>query len=100
MNSPGGICTRKSSSEHRKNWINRCVRSPLGLWSNVCCSEEIRPAKSRETARDEKVDLIVMSTHGHGVLYRFLLGSVAAKVLHDSDCPVWTTSPPGRNTNT
>jgi nucleotide-binding universal stress UspA family protein len=43
-----------------------------------------------QTARDEKVDLIVMSTHGHGVFYRFLLGSVAAKVLHDSDCPVWT----------
>ena len=42
------------------------------------------------TARDEKVDLMVMSTHGHGVFYRFLLGSVAAKVLHDSDCPVWT----------
>jgi nucleotide-binding universal stress UspA family protein len=44
-----------------------------------------------QTARDEKVDLIVMSTHGHGVPYRFLLGSVAAKVLHNSDCPVWTT---------
>jgi nucleotide-binding universal stress UspA family protein len=44
-----------------------------------------------QTARDEKVDLIVMSTHGHGMLYRFLLGSVAAKVLHNSDCPVWTT---------
>jgi nucleotide-binding universal stress UspA family protein len=43
-----------------------------------------------QTARDEKADLILMSTHGHGVLYRFLLGSVAAKVLHDSDCPVWT----------
>lgn len=42
------------------------------------------------TAREEKVDLIVMSTHGHGAIYRFLLGSVAAKVLHDSDCPVWT----------
>jgi nucleotide-binding universal stress UspA family protein len=43
-----------------------------------------------QAARDEKVDLIVMSTHGHGVFYRFLLGSVAAKVLHDSDCPIWT----------
>jgi nucleotide-binding universal stress UspA family protein len=43
-----------------------------------------------QTARDEKVDLIVISTHGHGAFYLFLLGSVAAKVLHDSDCPVWT----------
>jgi nucleotide-binding universal stress UspA family protein len=43
-----------------------------------------------QTARDEKVDLVVISTRGHGMLYRFLLGSVAAKVLHDSDCPVWT----------
>jgi nucleotide-binding universal stress UspA family protein len=42
-----------------------------------------------QTARDEKVNLIVMSTHSHGVLYRLLLGSVAAKVLHDSDCSVW-----------
>lgn len=42
-----------------------------------------------QTARHEKVDLIVMPTHGHGAFYRFLLGSVTAKVLHDSECPVW-----------
>jgi nucleotide-binding universal stress UspA family protein len=41
-------------------------------------------------ARDRNVDLIVMATHGHGVFYRFLLGSVTAKVLHESHCPVWT----------
>jgi nucleotide-binding universal stress UspA family protein len=43
-----------------------------------------------KTARDQNVDLIVMSTHGHGAFYRFLLGSVAAKVLHESVCPIWT----------
>ena len=43
-----------------------------------------------KTARDWNVDLIVMSTHGHGMFYRFLLGSVTAKVLHESHCPVWT----------
>ena len=42
------------------------------------------------TARNRNVDLIVMSTHGHGTFYRFLLGSVTAKVLHESHCPVWT----------
>ena len=43
-----------------------------------------------KTARDRNVDLIVMSTHGHGAFYRFLLGSVTAKILHESPCPVWT----------
>jgi nucleotide-binding universal stress UspA family protein len=42
------------------------------------------------TARDEKAGLIVMPTHGYGGFRRFLLGSVTAKVLHDSECPVWT----------
>jgi nucleotide-binding universal stress UspA family protein len=41
-------------------------------------------------ARDEKAHLIVMPTHGYGAFRRFLLGSVTAKVLHDSECPVWT----------
>jgi nucleotide-binding universal stress UspA family protein len=41
------------------------------------------------TAREENVDLIAMSTRSHGVLYRLLLGSTAAKVLHHAGCPVW-----------
>lgn len=43
-----------------------------------------------QTARVEKADLIAMPTHGYGAFRRFLLGSITAKVLHDSDCPVWT----------
>jgi nucleotide-binding universal stress UspA family protein len=42
------------------------------------------------TARDRNVDLIVMSSRGHGAFYRLLLGSVTAKVLHEGHCPVWT----------
>jgi len=42
------------------------------------------------TARDEKIDLIVMPTHGYGAVERFLVGSVTAKVLHNSEYPVWT----------
>ncbi|MGD1091075.1 MAG: universal stress protein [Bryobacteraceae bacterium] len=41
--------------------------------------------------RCEGVDLIMMPTHGYGPFRRFLLGSVAAKVLHDAGCPVWTS---------
>jgi len=43
-----------------------------------------------QAARDLNVDLIMMSTHGHGAFYRFLLGSVTAKILHEVACPVWT----------
>jgi len=41
-------------------------------------------------ARDENIDLIVMPTHGYGGFEKFMLGSVTAKVLHQSTCPVWT----------
>jgi len=41
-------------------------------------------------AGEHKVDLIMMPTHGHGPFRALLLGSVTAKVLHDSHCPMWT----------
>lgn len=41
-------------------------------------------------AKETKADLIVMSTHGYGPFRRFILGSVASKVLHDTACPVFT----------
>jgi nucleotide-binding universal stress UspA family protein len=44
------------------------------------------------TASDRNADLLVLSTHGHGALYRLLLGSVTAKVLHETQCPVWTSA--------
>jgi nucleotide-binding universal stress UspA family protein len=41
-------------------------------------------------AKSEKIDLIVIPTHGYGTFRRFLIGSVTAKVLHDVACPVLT----------
>jgi nucleotide-binding universal stress UspA family protein len=40
------------------------------------------------TAREENVDLIVMSTHGYSGLTRLMLGSVTEKVLRAAPCPV------------
>jgi len=41
-------------------------------------------------ARENGMDLIMMPTHGYGLFRTLLLGSVTAKVLHDTQCPVWT----------
>jgi nucleotide-binding universal stress UspA family protein len=45
-----------------------------------------------DCAHREEAGLIMMPTHGYGPFRRMLLGSVVAKVLHDADCPVWTTT--------
>ena len=42
-----------------------------------------------DTAQAEKADLIMMPSHGYA-FNRFLLGSVTAKVLYGTECPVWT----------
>lgn len=39
-------------------------------------------------AKREKAHLIVMGTHGHGLLGRAVMGSVAQRVVTDSEVPV------------
>jgi nucleotide-binding universal stress UspA family protein len=41
-------------------------------------------------ARQHPTDVIMMGTRGFGKLQGLMLGSVAAKVIHDTPCPVWT----------
>lgn len=41
-----------------------------------------------EEAEKLNVDLIVMGSHGHGAVYRILVGSVCEGILHLSTCPV------------
>jgi nucleotide-binding universal stress UspA family protein len=45
-------------------------------------------------AREENVDLIVMGTHGRGLIAHMLLGSVAEKVVRKAPCPVLTVRHP------
>jgi nucleotide-binding universal stress UspA family protein len=42
-----------------------------------------------QTAQMEKADLIMMPSHGY-TFNHFLLGSVTAKVLDGTECPIWT----------
>jgi len=42
-----------------------------------------------QTAEEKKADLIMMSSYGFA-FYQFLMGSVTAQVLHETERPVWT----------
>jgi nucleotide-binding universal stress UspA family protein len=35
-----------------------------------------------------KPDIIVVGSHGHGAVHRFILGSISAAVIRAADCPV------------
>lgn len=43
-----------------------------------------------EYARNHAVDLIIVGTHGRGAVSRFLMGSVAERVVRSAPCPVLT----------
>jgi nucleotide-binding universal stress UspA family protein len=47
-----------------------------------------------EAAGTSKADLIVMGTHGHGVVMHALMGNVAERVVRTAPCPVLTVREP------
>lgn len=46
-------------------------------------------------AKDNKIDMIIMGTHGRTGLMHLLIGSVAENVVRRSPCPVLTVHPDG-----
>ncbi|HEX3012755.1 MAG TPA: universal stress protein [Methanobacterium sp.] len=52
-------------------------------------TKEGRPARTiRKTIEEEGIDLVVMGTAGKHGMDRFILGSVAEKVVRTASCPV------------
>jgi nucleotide-binding universal stress UspA family protein len=77
----------RQAQEH----LDQCLRPELdGLAVKRVLLKGDPALEIVQTARNERASLIVMPTHGYGAFRRFLLGSVTAKVLHDSEVPVWT----------
>jgi nucleotide-binding universal stress UspA family protein len=50
-----------------------------------------------EYARDHGIDLVIVGTHGRGAVSRFLMGSVAERVVRSAPCPVLTVRAHARN---
>lgn len=73
--------------------LRRFASEQLPKVDTECVVELGDPAATiAQYACNNGMNLIAMPTHGYGVFRRALLGSVTAKVLHDSSLPVWTSA--------
>lgn len=80
--------------------LNEAIRSDLASWvaparrAGLHADGEVREGKPAgeivRAAQDLRADLIVMGTHGRSGFQRWVLGSVAEKVLRQALCPVLT----------
>jgi len=82
------MAARKAKAqEHLDNFLNAALHH-LHVKRTLLDGDPAR--RIVEWALRERSDLVMMATHGYGPFRRLLLGSVTAKVLHDTNCPVWT----------
>ncbi len=82
--------TMKRITESTEKMLNAIVKeldfSGIPLEKEVLIGKPYE--KIIETARNEKVDLIVMGNRGYSKIKRFFLGSVSHRVISDAPCPV------------
>ena len=68
------------------------LREMIG--SDVRCSSEVRTGVPHveivQEAKQKRIDLIILSTHGYKGLSHVFLGSTAEKVVRNAPCPVLT----------
>ena len=80
---------RESHTELLHDFVTRHL-SPL--MKDVVIKEIVEMGEPHDLivdwAKDNAVDIIVMSTHGRSGLSRMMLGSVTERVLRKAECPV------------
>lgn len=86
------VDTRSVQAEIERNLHRFLVEQFAGIETRRVMADG-EPGDTITThAREQGMDLIMMPTRGHGRFRTLLLGSVTAKVLHDSHAPVWTAA--------
>ena len=84
--------------EGARNALNRIVTAEdrAQLKAVTAVLSDTSPAfEIASYARREGVDIILMGTHGRGMVQHLLMGSVAEKVVRIAPCPVLTVRSPG-----
>ena len=88
---PPGSPDYRSRKQDLWAWLEPAREA--GITTDVLLDEGSPAARIVERAKSETADLIVMGTHGSGGFERFMLGSVAEKVLRKATTPVMTVPP-------
>lgn len=82
-------CFQEVYNAARQRLENFKLALPPDRVEKVICEGD--PSRQiADWAREHPTDLIMLGTRGFGKIQGLLLGSVAAKVIHDTPCPIWT----------
>jgi nucleotide-binding universal stress UspA family protein len=88
------IARARDAAEERLNGVANRLRAQGAKSVHVRVVEDAEPAAAITRAiREELVDFVAMSTRGSSGLKRFVLGSVAEKVVRESAVPVLLVTP-------
>jgi nucleotide-binding universal stress UspA family protein len=85
------VSNHQEREEALRAWLEPAHQA--GVKTEVRVDEGNTTNRILEHARTRPADLIVMGTHGLTGFERFMLGSVAEKVLRKATCPVMTVPP-------
>jgi nucleotide-binding universal stress UspA family protein len=88
-----GFNNSEESKTQRQGALEKFRRVHLPFAGAEIVLRKGEPAEQiTDYARTTDVDLIMMPTHGYGRFRAAFLGSVTAKVVHDTLCAVWTSA--------
>ncbi len=76
--------------DYLEDMVSQLQASHRNVLLDPIVAEGIAPEKIIEAAEEHDAGLIIMTTHGAGGLGRWLMGSVAEKVVRHAPCPVLT----------
>lgn len=88
---------RKSALESAKSYLSQVADGLKkdGVTTSTVVLQGQPGEEILDYAKKNKIDLIVISTHGRSGIARWAMGSVADKVVRHSKAPVLTVTPAG-----
>jgi universal stress protein A len=83
---------KREMEEHKQRLDEFVAKSVADVGANLRIRKVVDAGQAYGTivdcAENERIDLIVMSSHGRSGLSRMLIGSVTDKVLRGAPCPI------------